>query len=217
MTTTTESCLYYATTIRYTQRDLDYAAGRNLKGLNGEEAWETIEDCVQCDKQWRNTTSTISDQTIANFKAQLVENEVVRVMIPKCMSWLDAYDEPIGDMMKKEDKTEPTKEVHSFDELEPQLLPNFSPLDVNLGDKRGTDPLIKPHSLDSYRMKEVDTLTIHTPPSPHVASFHPKDTYCYYHPCIDDLKKHYGFKPGLLGQRGSPSVGFLNMEMIEND
>ncbi|GJZ29964.1 hypothetical protein Tco_0575011 [Tanacetum coccineum] len=66
-------------------------------------------------------------------------------------------------------------------------------------------------------MKEVDHLTIHTPPLPHVASFHPKDTYCYYHPCIDDPKKHYGFKPGLLGQRGPLGVDFSNMEMIEND
>ncbi|GJS27374.1 hypothetical protein Tco_0487994 [Tanacetum coccineum] len=48
--------------------------------------------------------------------------------------------------------------------------------------------------MDSDRIKEVDHLTIHTPPSYHVASFHSKDTYCYYHPCIDDPKKHYGFK-----------------------
>ncbi|GJR14942.1 hypothetical protein Tco_0797594 [Tanacetum coccineum] len=66
-------------------------------------------------------------------------------------------------------------------------------------------------------MKGVDHLTIHTPPLPHVASFHLKDLYCYYHPCIDDPKKHYGFKPGLLGQSGSLGVDFSNIEMIEND
>ncbi|GKC30179.1 hypothetical protein Tco_1037473 [Tanacetum coccineum] len=107
-------------------------------------------------------------------------------------------------------------EIPCVDELKPQLLPNFSPLDVNLGGKRGTNPPIKPHSPDSFRMKEVDNLTIHTPPSPHVASLHPKDTYCYYHPCIGDPKKHYGFKPGLLGQSRSLCVEFSNMEMIEN-
>ncbi|GJV73758.1 hypothetical protein Tco_1493753 [Tanacetum coccineum] len=32
-----------------------------------------------------------------------------------------------------------SKGFPSVDEPEPQLLPNFSPLDVNLGDKRGTD------------------------------------------------------------------------------
>ncbi|GJY36259.1 hypothetical protein Tco_0421637 [Tanacetum coccineum] len=75
--------------------DINYAAGGNLRRLSVEEAWETIEDCAQCDKQWKNPTSTILDQTIANLKAHLVENEVVRVMIPKCMSWLDSYDEHI--------------------------------------------------------------------------------------------------------------------------
>ncbi|GKB02231.1 hypothetical protein Tco_0830320 [Tanacetum coccineum] len=89
-----------------------------------------------------------------------------------------------------------SRKVPSFDEPKPQPhpLPNCPPLGVNLGDKRGTDPPINSHSPDSFRMKVVDRLTIHIPPSSHVASFHPKDTYCYYHPCIDDPKKHYGFK-----------------------
>ncbi|GJZ84033.1 UDP-galactose transporter 1 [Tanacetum coccineum] len=40
--------------------------------------------------------------------------------------------------------------------------------DVGLGDKRGLEPPIKPYSPDGFRMKVVDNLTIHTPPSPHV-------------------------------------------------
>ncbi|GJU50084.1 hypothetical protein Tco_1219639 [Tanacetum coccineum] len=79
-------------------------AGGNLMGLSDEEAWETIKDCDQCNKQWKNPTSTISDQTIANLKDQLVRNEVVKVKIPRCMSWLDAYDEPIGDVDMMEDE-----------------------------------------------------------------------------------------------------------------
>ncbi|GJW87594.1 hypothetical protein Tco_0162934 [Tanacetum coccineum] len=43
----------------------------------------------------------------------------------------------------------------SVDEPEPQLLPNFSPLDVNLGDKRGTDPPINLYSPGNFRMKEI--------------------------------------------------------------
>ncbi|GJU20140.1 hypothetical protein Tco_1153482 [Tanacetum coccineum] len=78
-------------------------------------------------------------------------------------------------------------------------------------------PPIKPYSPDSFRTKVVDNLTSHTPPSPHVASSHPKDTYCYYRPCIVDPKKHYGFKPGLLGHIGYLGVDFSNMEMIEDD
>ncbi|GJY48440.1 hypothetical protein Tco_0438396 [Tanacetum coccineum] len=83
--------------------------------------------------------------------------------------------------------------------------------------KRGPEPPIKPPSPDSFRMKEVDHLAIHTPPLPYVTSFHLKDMYCYYHPCIDDPKKHYGFKPGLLGQSGSLDVDFSNIEVIEDD
>ncbi|GJT34546.1 hypothetical protein Tco_0924965 [Tanacetum coccineum] len=66
-------------------------------------------------------------------------------------------------------------------------------------------------------MKEVDHLTNHTPPSPHVASFHPKDTYCYCHPCIGDPKKHYGFKSGLLGKSVSLGVDISNWEMFDDD
>ncbi|GKC82442.1 hypothetical protein Tco_1138159 [Tanacetum coccineum] len=112
-----------------------------------------------------------------------------------------------------------SREVPSFNETkaQPHPLPNYPPLDISLGEKTSLEPPIKPHSPDSFTMKEVDHLTNHTPPSPHVASFHPKDTYCYYHSCIGDPKKHYGFKPSLLGQSGSPCVDFLNMEMIEND
>ncbi|GJX49607.1 hypothetical protein Tco_0276452 [Tanacetum coccineum] len=194
------------------------------------------------------------------------------------MSWLDAYDEPIGDLDMMDDKVDnpslqntpqvlPSFEVYTppvtypeeveetletpmevepleetqledlglntcnhdipfssrkvpiFDEPEsqPQPLPNCPSLDASLGNERGPEPPIKLPSLDSFRMKKVDHLNIHTPPSPHVASFYLKETYCYYLPCIDDPKKHYGFKLGLLGQHGSLSVDFLNMEMIEDD
>ncbi|GJU38936.1 hypothetical protein Tco_1191893 [Tanacetum coccineum] len=164
-------------------------------------------------------------------------------MIPKCMSWLDAYDEPIGDIEDKVDNLSPQstpqvlssfeeytppvtypkeveetlgtpieveplheppledlglntydhdiplspKEVPSFDETnpQPQPLPNYPPLDISLGNKRGPEPPIKPHSPDSFRMK------------------------------IDDPKKHYGFKPCILGQSGSLCVNLSNMEVIE--
>ncbi|GJY18876.1 hypothetical protein Tco_0390367, partial [Tanacetum coccineum] len=90
-----------------------------------------------------------------------------------------------------------SRKISCVGEPEPQPLPKFLPLDVNLGDKGGTGPPINPYSLGNFRLKVVDQLTIHIPPLPHVASFHPKDTYCYYHPCISDPKKHYGFKPAL--------------------
>ncbi|GJS22247.1 hypothetical protein Tco_0450879 [Tanacetum coccineum] len=112
-----------------------------------------------------------------------------------------------------------SREVPSFDEPDPQPQPlrNCPSLDVSLGDERGPAPPIKQYSPNSFKMKVIDHLTIHTPPSPHVASFHPKDVYCYYHPRINDPKKHYGFKPGLLGQSGSLGVDFSNLEMIKDD
>ncbi|GKB81316.1 hypothetical protein Tco_0948211 [Tanacetum coccineum] len=111
------------------------------------------------------------------------------------------------------------REVPSFDEPEPQPnpLPNCLSLDISLGEERDPKPPIKPHSPDSFRIKEVDSLTINTSPSPHVAPSHPKDTYCYYRPCIDDPKKHYGFKPGLLGKSASLGVDILNWEMFDDD
>nr|GEY49658.1 ribonuclease H-like domain-containing protein [Tanacetum cinerariifolium] len=104
-------------------------------------------------------------------------------------------------------------------EPQPQPLPSCPSLDINLGEERGLEPPIKPPSPDSFRIKEVDHLTNHTPPSPRVASFHLRDLCCYYRPCVcvDDPKKHYGFKPGLLGHSGSLGVDFLNMQIIEDD
>ncbi|GJS25448.1 ribonuclease H-like domain-containing protein [Tanacetum coccineum] len=112
-----------------------------------------------------------------------------------------------------------SREVPSLDKMkpQPQPLPTCPPLDISLGDKRGLEPPIKPHSPDSFRIKEVDHFTNNTPSSPHMASFHPKDTYCHYHPCIGDPKKHYGFKPSLLGLSGYLGVNFLKLGMIEND
>nr|GEZ09750.1 ribonuclease H-like domain-containing protein [Tanacetum cinerariifolium] len=75
-----------------------------------------------------------------------------------------------------------SREVCSGDEPEPQPLPNFPSLDVNLGDKRGTNPPINPYSSCSFRMKIVEPLTIHKPPSPHVAYFYQNSVYRYYHP-----------------------------------
>nr|GEV34266.1 hypothetical protein [Tanacetum cinerariifolium] len=102
-----------------------------------------------------------------------------------------------------------SREVLIFDEPkpQPQPLPNCPSLDASIRNERGPKPPIKPPSPDSLRMNKVDHLTIHTPPSPHVSSFHLKDTYCYYHPCIDDPKKHYGFKPGSGVGRGVKEKG----------
>ncbi|GJR51163.1 hypothetical protein Tco_1401684 [Tanacetum coccineum] len=50
-----------------------------------------------------------------------------------------------------------SKEVPSFDEPEPQPqpLPSCPSLCVSLGDERSPKPPIKPHSLDSLRLKVI--------------------------------------------------------------
>ncbi|GKE77655.1 hypothetical protein Tco_1543775 [Tanacetum coccineum] len=139
-----------------------------------------------------------------------------------------------------------SKEVPSFDGPEPQPLLNSPSLDVSLGDVIGPEPPIKPHSPDSSRMKEssldvslgdvigpeppikphspdssrmkvVDYLTTQTPPSPHVANSHPKGVYSYYNPGIDDPKRHYRFKLGLLGKSVSLGVDISNWEKFDDD
>ncbi|GJW25549.1 hypothetical protein Tco_0039360 [Tanacetum coccineum] len=214
----------------YTQIDIDHAAGGNLRVLSAEEAWETIKDCARCDKHWKNPTSTIPDQTIANLKTQLVENEVVYtppVTHPKDVE--ETIRTPIEVEPLNETKLEEvglngnhntllsSREVPSFDGPKPQPLLNSPSLDVSLGDVIGPEPPIKPHSPDSSKMKVVDYLTTQTPPSSLVASFHLRDLYCYYRPCINDPKKPYGFKPGLLGHSGSLGVDFPKLWMIEDD
>nr|GEU97856.1 reverse transcriptase domain-containing protein [Tanacetum cinerariifolium] len=110
-----------------------------------------------------------------------------------------------------------SREVLSFDGPEPQALLNSPSLDVSLGDVIGPEPPIKPHSLDSSRMKVVDYLTSQTPPSLHMANSHPKGVYSYYNPGIDDPKRHYGFKPGFLGKSVSLSVDISNWEIFDAD
>nr|GEV53779.1 hypothetical protein [Tanacetum cinerariifolium] len=61
-----------------------------------------------------------------------------------------------------------SREVPSFDGPEPQPLLNSPSFDVSLGDVRGPEPPIKPHSLDSSRMKVVEYLTTQTLPLPHI-------------------------------------------------
>ncbi|GJZ93554.1 hypothetical protein Tco_0665619 [Tanacetum coccineum] len=61
------------------------------------------------------------------------------------------------------------REFSSVEEPEPQPLPNFPSLGVNLRYKRGPKPPIKPHNLGSFRMKEIfdeKTLSLHVTPKP---------------------------------------------------
>ncbi|GKA66802.1 hypothetical protein Tco_0766610 [Tanacetum coccineum] len=220
---------------------MNYAVEDQLRKMSAKKAWNTIEELARYEEEGWNNPIFPEEGSLTYKNANIDANPQSS---PQVFPSFEVYTPPVTYLEEVEDTTgipmevEPldhmkledlglntyshdvflsSREIPSVDELEPQLLPNFSPLGVNLGDKRGIDLPIKPHSPDSFRMKVVNKSTIKTPPSPHVASFHPKNTHCYYHSYIDDPKKHYGCKPGLLGQSGSFGVDFLIMEMIQND
>nr|GEU50825.1 hypothetical protein [Tanacetum cinerariifolium] len=150
-----------------------------------------------------------------------MDNEVGVISPESTTQTLSLFEEYISPMtyLKEVEKTlgPPIEEVPSFDEPEPQSLLNSSSLDASLGDVIGPEPPIKPYSPNSSRMKVVDYLTTQTPPSTHVANSHPKGVYSYYNPGIDEPKRHYGFKPGLLGKSVSLGVDISNWEMFNDD
>ncbi|GJX11106.1 hypothetical protein Tco_0200965 [Tanacetum coccineum] len=92
-----------------------------------------------------NASLQSSPQVLSSFK----ENTPL-------VTYPDEVEETIGLNTCSHDLSFSSREIPSVDEPEPQISPNFSPLDVNLGVKRGTDLPIKPHSPDCFRMKVVD-------------------------------------------------------------
>ncbi|GJT99882.1 hypothetical protein Tco_1110221 [Tanacetum coccineum] len=75
---------------------------------------------------------------------------------PQALPSFEVYTPPVTYPEEIEESIGiPMEEIPSVNELEPQLLPKFSPLDVNLGDKRGTDPPINPYSPGSFTMKVI--------------------------------------------------------------
>jgi hypothetical protein len=104
-------------------------------------------------------------------------------------------------------------EVPSFDEPEPKPkpLPNLPSLDVNLGIELGPDPPIKPYSPGSFMLKVVDSK-----PCREEADIGVNHNLSYlHHPFMINHKKHYGFKPGLLGQSGF--LTWSLSKLIEDD
>jgi hypothetical protein len=105
------------------------------------------------------------------------------------------------------------REVPSFDEPKPQpkSLPNLLSLDENLGIEIGSDPPTKPYIPGSLRIKVVDSK-----PCVVEANIGVNHELTYlHHPFMSDYKKHYGFKPGLLGQDGFQTRSLS--KLIEND
>ncbi|GJX93715.1 hypothetical protein Tco_0348301 [Tanacetum coccineum] len=92
-----------------------------------------------------------------------MDNEVGVTSLESTTQTLPSFEEytPPVTYPEEVEKTLGTliEEVPSFDGPEPQPLLNSPSLDVSLGDVIGPEPPIKPHSLDSSRMKEKETVT----------------------------------------------------------
>ncbi|GJZ33996.1 hypothetical protein Tco_0579432 [Tanacetum coccineum] len=74
----------------YTRMDLDFAIDGNLRELSGEEAWEAIENFAQGQKEWDNPLNIISEQELANLKAQakrIFGNKNVWVEMHRGITW----------------------------------------------------------------------------------------------------------------------------------
>ncbi|GJX87839.1 hypothetical protein Tco_0339853 [Tanacetum coccineum] len=75
---------------------LELLTDGNLRELSGEEAWEVIENFIQCQKEWDNPRNFISEQELANLKAQakrLLGNEEVWVEMHRGIAW-DKVENP---------------------------------------------------------------------------------------------------------------------------
>ncbi|GJR86840.1 reverse transcriptase domain-containing protein [Tanacetum coccineum] len=145
------------------------SADGNLRELSGEDAWETIENFAQGQKEWDNPPNIIFEQEVANLKAQAkrlfgnkdVWVEMHREEVEKTLG-TPIEVEPLNEIKLEEvglncDHNTPlsSREVLSFDGPGPQPLLNSPSLEVSLGDVIGPKPPIKPHSPDSSRMKVI--------------------------------------------------------------
>ncbi|GJT06286.1 hypothetical protein Tco_0840748 [Tanacetum coccineum] len=161
----------------------------DLRKFSDIGAWYAIEDCAQYDKKYRNPTSAISDETIANPNAQILRDDMVRVQVPRCMAWLD-YDEHVDSLSTMDNEvgvTSPESTTQTLPSFEEYTPPVTYPKEVEntLGNPIEVEPL------NEIKLEEVGLN------------------------CINDPKRHYGFKSGLLGK--SISLGIDIWEMFDDD
>lgn len=178
---------------------------------------EDIGDLDTRNDEVENLSPPSTPQVLPSFEAHTplvtYPEEVEETLgIPMEVEPLDqAPLEDIGLNTYSDNLTLSSREFPSVDEPDAESSHNFQSLDIHLGDKRGADPPINPCSPDSLRIKVVDFKPCRE--EANIGVEH--NLTCLHHPFMIDNKKHYGFKPGLLGQDGSPTSS-LSM-LIEND
>ncbi|GJZ56857.1 hypothetical protein Tco_0612351 [Tanacetum coccineum] len=158
-----------------TQMAIDYAAGERLRKLRPEVAWEIIEDLAQYEEEkWIDPI--FSEKGSPDYINATLEQELESM---KCQVGSLMRSEMLLDYKENklecedEDKVEIKMMGTGMDKesLEHNLYENDITLIICHNFSLTSNPLIKPKDLGSFRMKVVEPLTIHTPPSPYVATF----------------------------------------------
>ncbi|GKA63065.1 hypothetical protein Tco_0762671 [Tanacetum coccineum] len=127
--------------------------------FGNENIWVETHPCIAWDKG-DNLSPQSPPQVLPSFEVYtpLVTYPEVEVTIGILMK-VEPFDqtqlEDLGLNNYNHEIPLNSREIPSIDELKAQILLNFSPLDVNLGNKRGTDLPINPYSPGSFRMKVI--------------------------------------------------------------
>nr|GEU55759.1 hypothetical protein [Tanacetum cinerariifolium] len=109
-----------------------------------------------------NPTSAFTDEIIANPNAQIVRDDMVRVQVPRCMTWLD-YDEHVDSISVMDNEvgvTSPestTQNLPSFEEYKPSVT---YPKEVEK--TLGTSIEVEP--LNETKLEKVDLNCNHNTP-----------------------------------------------------
>ncbi|GJR90538.1 putative reverse transcriptase domain-containing protein, partial [Tanacetum coccineum] len=110
----------------------------DLRKFSDIGAWYAIEEYAQYDKNYRNPTSAISDETIANLNSQIVGDDMVKVQVPRHVDSLSTMDNEVG--FTSPEST--TQTLPSFEEYTP-LVTYLEEVKKTLGTPIEVKPLNK--------------------------------------------------------------------------
>nr|GEX44019.1 hypothetical protein [Tanacetum cinerariifolium] len=133
----------------------------DLRKFSDIRAWYDIEDCAQY-KKCSNPRSVIPNETMANLNAQIVRDDMVRVQVPRCMSWLN-HDEHVDSLSMMDNEvgvTSPKSTIQTLPSFEEYTPPVTYPEEVEK--TLGTPINIEP--LNETKLEEVGLNCNHNTP-----------------------------------------------------
>ena len=192
--------IFYYRVNRYDQRCIEDFANGDLRELNAEEAWDTIEDCAQYYYRVDNPTNVSTSQLTTNFKdhkTSLFGDEYVNVEIPKWMSPnIIVQNEHIGNLDTMEDEVD-----NPSPQSTPQVLPSIEAhtppvtyleeVEETLGIPMEVEPLDQAHLEDIGLNTFSDDLTLSSREFPSVDEPEPQPLHNF-----SSLDLHLGDRRG---------------------